>query len=89
MNNINTTKVKHYDGTGLIEPIQVREQQAKQKKRKRRVSKAEQEAQKRMNAWRDDPQMVFLSNCGDLTAKARKEWERNIHKFQVTIPKNN
>jgi hypothetical protein len=44
-------------------------------------TKAEQE---KMNAWRKDPRMVFLTNPGrDLTAKERAEWERNIIKYQV------
>jgi hypothetical protein len=37
-----------------------------------------------MNAWRKDQRMVFLANPGrDLTAKERKEWERNIKLYQV------
>jgi hypothetical protein len=39
---------------------------------------------KKMNAWREDKRMVFLANPGrDLTAKERKEWERNIDKYQI------
>jgi hypothetical protein len=41
--------------------------------------------QQQMNAWKDDPRMVFLANPGrDLTANERKEWERNIRQFQVS-----
>jgi hypothetical protein len=37
-----------------------------------------------MNAWRDDPRMVFLANPGrDLTAKERREWERKIGQYQL------
>ena len=44
---------------------------------------------KQMDAWKDDPRMVFLANPGrDLTAKERAEWERNIGKYQlVSRPK--
>ena len=99
MNNINTTKVKHYDGTGLILPIAIREKQAKggrvrPQPKKPRVSAQEKEAQKRMNAWRDDPRMVFLANpykvkpdgtrvARDLTKAEREEWERNIGQYQI------
>jgi hypothetical protein len=39
---------------------------------------------KTMDAWIKDERMVFLVNPGrDLTAKERREWERNIHHFQV------
>ena len=38
-----------------------------------------------IEGWRDDPRMVFLANPGrDLTAKERKEWERNIGQYQIT-----
>jgi len=38
----------------------------------------------KLEAWRDDPRMVFLSNPGrDLTAKERSEWERNIRHYQI------
>lgn len=44
---------------------------------------ATQAIQAKLNAWRDDPRMVFLAQSGrDLTAKERKEWERNIHNYQ-------
>ena len=47
-----------------------------------------------LEGWRSDSRMVFLANPydllpdgtrsgRDLTAKERKEWERNIHKYQV------
>jgi hypothetical protein len=37
-----------------------------------------------IDGWRKDPRMVFLANPGrDLTAKERKEWERNIGQCQV------
>ena len=37
-----------------------------------------------IEGWRKDPRMVFLANPGrDLTAKERKEWERNIRQYQV------
>ena len=37
-----------------------------------------------LEGWRDDPRMVFLANPGrDLTAKERKEWERNITQYQI------
>ena len=37
-----------------------------------------------IEGWRQDPRMVFLANPGrDLTAKERKEWERNIGQCQV------
>jgi hypothetical protein len=40
--------------------------------------------QQQLNAWRNDPRMVFLANPGrDLTAKECNEWERNIRKYQV------
>ena len=37
-----------------------------------------------MNAWRDDPRMVFLVNPGrDLTKKEIEQYERNIRQYQV------
>ena len=38
-----------------------------------------------INGWRDDERMQFLANPGrDLTAKEKKEWERNIGQYQIT-----
>jgi len=37
-----------------------------------------------LEGWREDPRMVFLANPGrDLTARERKEWERNIRQYQL------
>jgi hypothetical protein len=65
-------------------PISLREKQDKAKPtRKPSVSKEELAIRAKLNAWRDDPRMVFLANPNrDLTAKECKEWERNIGQYQ-------
>lgn len=40
--------------------------------------------QRQMNHWRHDPKMVSLANPNHtLTAKERKDWERNITQYQL------
>ena len=48
------------------------------------VSRTSKRERAILDGWKKDPRMVFLANPGrDLTAKERKEWERNITQYQL------